>query len=124
MSDYQLRARIPHELADEVKDLIEEVNEKFPAAEATFSTVARQALQDTIRHSRFFENKIIPLELPIKDLKKDELEVVLQGLTLISSVIQTPEDTKNRVEDAILRVQDAIEWIEFQEFKKSQKKVK
>jgi len=48
MSDYQLRARIPNELADEVKKIAEEINKETPGAGATISTIARHALNEFV----------------------------------------------------------------------------
>ncbi|WML42704.1 hypothetical protein [Neobacillus sp. PS3-40] len=105
MADYQLRARIPHELADEVKAVIETINESVPGAEATFSTVARYALQD---YAKRFHPKIkgetLFLELPIKDLKKEQLEVISKALQDINSVVKTAdvERVKMEIENKIL----------------------
>jgi hypothetical protein len=117
MADYQLRARIPHELADQVKDLIEEVNEAFPAAEATFSTVARQALESFVKRSLFGRNKIVSLELPIKDLGKEQLQQVLDGLSLIFDVVKD-----EKIKDAMERVISDIEMCEFREYKEKRKR--
>lgn len=114
MADYQLRARIPHELADEIKELVDYVNERFPGVEATFSTVSRQALQEFVRRSSFGEKRIISLELPMKDLNSEQLETVRQGLELISTVFTEAKEAESKV-------QDRIEWLEFEAWKRNGK---
>lgn len=46
MSDNIHRVRLPQELANEVNDIIEVINREVPGANASFSSVARIALQD------------------------------------------------------------------------------
>lgn len=117
MSEYQLRARIPHELADEIKTIIEETNEKFPHVEATFSSVAREALQATARQIKLHGEGVVFLELPLKNLDKSQLEAVKQGLESISAVLPG----QKALEEALRRTEDRIEWQEFQEWKNSGK---
>jgi len=51
MADYQIRARIPQELAEEVKGIVERVNNEIPFADATISSVTRQALQEFVNRN-------------------------------------------------------------------------
>lgn len=103
MADYQLRARIPNELADEVKEIAETINTEVPGAEATISTIARYALQD---YTRKFDPRIkgetLFLEIPVKGLEKNQLEVVLKALKDIQSVSPTVGKEIEQVENKVL----------------------
>lgn len=104
--DYNLSAKIPQELIVEVQKMVEEVNEAFPAAQANISSVTRQALADSVRRSLFGQNKIVPVELPIKDLNKSELETVSHGLSLIASVIPSVEPAHDKIYLELGRIED------------------
>ena len=90
MADYQLRARIPHELADKMKEIVEELNAAVPEAEVTMSTVSRYALKEYVRlYDERMNNGLITCEIPVNDLKEDELEKVMEAFKLLNSVHPT-----------------------------------
>lgn len=100
MSEYQLRARIPHELADEVKAIVEDINSVLPEAEATFSTVARYALRDYVRRAHQRQAGIVPIEIPTQGRSLDELKVIRSALSVLEGLAD--------VSEAISKVESAI----------------
>lgn len=103
MADYQLRARIPHELADEVKEIVEELNTTFPEAEVTMSTVSRHAIKEYVRlYNERMNNGLITCEVLVNDLNETELEKVMKAFELLNSVRQTVgEREMNQVQNKI-----------------------
>lgn len=106
MADYQLRARIPHELADSISEIVETINTTVPGAEATISTVARYALNDYVRrfHPRV-DGSTLFVELPIKGLSTEQMESVLSALNTlhaIDPVADSVAQAKQKVESDLL----------------------
>ena len=90
MADYQLRARIPHELADKVKEIAEELNAAVPEAEVTMSTVSRHALKEYVRlYNERMNNGLVTCEISVNDLNETELEKVMKAFELLNSVRPT-----------------------------------
>lgn len=93
MADYQLRARIPHELADKVKKIVKELNTAFPEAEVTMSTVSRYAIKEYVRlYNERMEKGLITCEVLVNDLNETELEKVMEAFKLLNSVRPTVTD--------------------------------
>lgn len=111
MADYQLRARIPHELADEVKGIVEELNEVLPEAEATMSTVSRFALKEYVRQYKIKHKKRgIILEIPTSDLTISGAKAIHEALDIISKVFPS-KDLEERKE----LLKGDIQMLELQE---------
>lgn len=104
MGDYKLQARIPHELADEVKDIVEEINEFFPETEATFSTIARHALKEYIRKYRSNGDTLF-IEVPMEDMDLEDIERVKQALlTIPGGFNKTVEIALDQLEQRVFRI--------------------
>lgn len=114
MADYQLRARIQHELADEVKEIVEWLNDLVPEAEATMSTVCRFALKEYVRKNKLVrEEDGALLELPLEGLNSQELAVIYQAVTNIGEVIsnRSIKDAKEKLKNK-LQTTEMFELIE------------
>lgn len=121
MGDYQLRARLPHELADDVKEVVEWLNETVPEAEVTMSTISRYALKEYVRKSKLVreENGLL-LELPLKGLTSEEVASICKSVEAISKVI-----TNKNIDEAksILKSKvETLELFELIEKKKAEQK--
>ena len=103
MADYQLRARITHELADKVKEIVEELNTAFPEGEVTISTVSRYAIKEYLRlYDERMNNGLVTCEIPVNDLEEKELEKVMEAFKLLNSVRPTVgEREMNQVQNRI-----------------------
>ena len=68
MADYQLRSRIPQELADELFKEIKDLQERTTGADVTVSSITRAALEQFLQNSKNEkDNKYIKIFLPIRN---------------------------------------------------------
>lgn len=88
MSNQQLRARVPAELVEEIKEIAETIENENPGAEATTSTITRYALLDYVqRYNAKKHDHSVFLELPIK-IPNEDLEQIAEHLIAIRKIYQ------------------------------------
>lgn len=89
MPDRQLRARVPEDLADAVDKIVDNINDDVPGAGASVSSILRYAIQDYInRYEGTRRRDTIFLEIPIEDLRYEELNKVTDLLIDLETIIE------------------------------------
>jgi hypothetical protein len=125
LADKVLTARIPEESVNKLDQIIEQINDEVPEGSASTATVLRYAVTDYInRYAARRSKETLFLELPIADLRYEELHKVLEALNTISEVIeQNSEETRktdqkdkflrdsNRGTDLLFRMAGELELI-------------
>lgn len=97
MADYQLRARIPNELAEEVKNIADVIQEENPGAEATISTISRFALKDYVkRYNSKRGNTALFLELNTV-LPNEDIDKLIEHLIAIRGIYQNVDNSIQEV---------------------------
>jgi PII-like signaling protein len=125
MAEKAFTARVSEETAEKLNQIIEQINDEVPEAGANAATVLRYAITDYVNRQAARRSKeSLFLELPIADLRYEELHKVLDALNTISEVIEqnneetrkTPQKDKfirdcNRGTDLLFRKAGEIELI-------------
>jgi predicted transcriptional regulator len=87
MADYKLQARIPQELADELFQVIKEVQEKTEVADVTTSSITRAAIEQYIRDYRNEQtNDYLKVYMPIDGYTCNDLDGISKKLHELSDL--------------------------------------
>lgn len=77
MADYQLRARIPQELADRLFQVIKDLQEQTDIADVTTSSVTRAAIETFIKdHEGKKSRKSIKIEIDNSKVNNEDLQTI------------------------------------------------
>jgi hypothetical protein len=89
MPDKVLTVRVPENVVDKLDQIIEKINDDVPEAGANVATVLRYAVQDYVNRDVAKRRKdTIFLEIPIEDLRYEEMHQVLDALMTLENVIE------------------------------------
>lgn len=116
MPERQLGVRVSEEVAEGVAAIVESINNTFPAKNASTSDVLRCAIEEYVKQDNERKDNLI-IKIPKRDLTIKEATVLLEAMKHIQTVVNTAE-----VDNAVLKYQELLEWSEFQEWKKENKK--
>lgn len=93
MADYQLRARIPQELADKLFKVMKEVQEETKVADVTTSSITRAAIEQYVKnHEEDKKQETLIIKFP-NNMTDDELKRFSDTMSLISQQVSN-EDSK------------------------------
>lgn len=103
MQDYQLRTRIPMDLTEELRSVIEYINDTVPGSGATISTITRGALRKYVNNfnSRVFEG-VMSVDLPLEKMSEQDLNVLLNAFKTIDHQSDDFEMVKSRIDMQLL----------------------
>lgn len=111
MGDYQLRARIPQEMATELFEVIKDIQEETEVGDITISNVTRSAIDDFIKK---YNKKTLNIELDnslltdkvldnvsyiINDLVKESYEGKPEGEVLLTILYFLMQEKVDRIKN-------------------------
>jgi len=100
--------RLPKELVNDVKDIIDKINEDVPGAAATYSSVARHALIDYVMRNHPEKRVAVFMELPMRrldELDENELEKLLDALATIKVIGEAKgtEEAMDKIQELLVK---------------------
>lgn len=103
MQDYQLRTRIPMDVIDDLKSIIDYINDTLPEVNPTISTITRHALKDYAKkfNSRIFDGSIFT-ELPLKQMSENDLNMLLDTFKHLDHQSDDIEIVKSHIDTQLL----------------------
>lgn len=107
MADKQVGSRIPEDVAKRIDVISEEISAAVPEANVSTSTIIRYAIIDYVKRydTKSEGNLLFDFEIPVNDLEKNQLEVILKALKDIELVLPTVKDNIKQLENKILNLE-------------------